>query len=381
MKRLITSESVSYGHPDKVSDIISDSILDAFLEQDPKSKVAVETMVKDNTVVLGGEVKSTTTIDYNKVVRECVKDIGYTDAEHGFYYKNLTIINLVGEQSSEINRAVDLGDIVTAGDQGFMTGYATNETPNYMPLGIHISKKLVDFVCTIKHLGPDIKTQVTVEETDNGNRIDSILVSTMHSTILDVESVRRILTLFISENKMELHDSIFSMIDDDTKIHINPAGQWNIGGPVSDCGMTGRKIVADQYGPYCPVGGGSLSSKDPSKIDRSGAYLCRHIAKNIVSSGIANKCKVEIAYMIGVAEPASLNIDTFNECDDEKLYDIVKKIFPMTPQEIIDYFDLTKPIYKNTAKYGHYGNDTMPWEQLDKISEIQSLYGVRYSVT
>ncbi len=381
MKRLITSESVSYGHPDKVSDIISDSILDAFLEQDPKSKVAVETMVKDNTVVLGGEVKSTATIDYNKVVRACVKDIGYTDAEHGFYYKNLTIINLVGEQSPEINKAVELDDIVTAGDQGFMTGYATNETPNYMPLGMYIARKLVDFVCTIKHLGPDVKTQVTIEESDSGNRVDNILISTMHTTNLSVDRVREILTLFIRENKMELSQEIFNLIDEDTKIHVNPAGTWNIGGPVSDCGMTGRKIVVDQYGPYCPVGGGSLSSKDPSKIDRSGAYLCRYIAKNIIASGIADKCKVEIAYMIGVAEPASLNIDTFNECNDEKLYDIVKKIFPMTPQEIIDYFDLTKPIYQKTAKYGHFGNDTMPWEQLDKISEIQSLYEIVSSVS
>jgi S-adenosylmethionine synthetase len=372
MKRLITSESVSYGHPDKVSDQISDAILDAYLEQDPKAKVAVETMVKDNTVVLGGEVKSTAIVDFDKIVRNCVKDIGYTDAEHGFYYKNLTILNLVGKQSPEINQAVELADIVTAGDQGFMTGYATNETPNYMPLGMYISRKLVDFVCTIKHLGPDVKSQVTVEETNDGNRIDSILISTMHTTTLDVESVRRILTLFIKENKMELHQNIFSMIDNDTKIFINPAGQWNVGGPVSDCGLTGRKIVVDQYGPYCPVGGGAFSGKDPSKCDRSGAYLARYIAKNIVATGITDRCKVEIAYMIGVAEPASLNIDTFGQCDDEMLSMFIRRVFPMTPQETLDHFDLTKPMYLNTAKDGHFGNDKMPWEQLDKVDELST---------
>jgi S-adenosylmethionine synthetase len=371
MRRLITSESVSYGHPDKVADQISDAILDAYLAQDPKSKVAVETMVKDNTVVLGGEVKSTATINYDEIVRECVKDIGYTDAEHGFYYKNLTILNLVGEQSPEINKAVELDEIVTAGDQGFMTGYATNETPNYMPLGIHISKKLVDYVCTLKYLGPDVKSQVTVEETNDGNRIDSILISTMHDQILDVESVRSMLTQQIRENQIGLHENIHSMIDINTKIFINPAGQWNVGGPVSDCGLTGRKIVVDQYGPYCPVGGGAFSGKDPSKCDRSGAYLARYIAKNLVAAGVTDKCKVEIAYMIGVSDPSSINIDTFGECDDELLSNVVSKIFPMTPQETLDHLNLTSPIYLNTAKNGHFGNNTLPWENLDKVSNIQ----------
>jgi len=371
MKRLITSESVSYGHPDKVADQISDAILDAYLEKDPDAKVAVETMVKDNTVVLGGEVKSTANINYDAIIRECVKDIGYADAEHGFYYKTLTILNLVGEQSPEINKAVELDEIVTAGDQGFMTGYATVETSNYMPLGMHISRKLVDYVCTVPHLGPDVKSQVTVEESDEGNRIDNILISTMHSKAIDVRDVRTILTQGVESNKMNLDTHIFKLIDSETKIHINPAGCWNIGGPVSDCGLTGRKIVVDQYGPYCPVGGGAFAGKCPSKIDRSGAYYARYIAKNIVAAGIANECKVEVSYMIGVAEPSSFNIDTFGSYhNDEELCNIVRDIFPLTPQEIIDHFDLTSPIYRETSKHGHFGNDLFAWEQLDKIDEL-----------
>lgn len=375
MSRLITAESVSYGHPDKVADQISDAILDGYLKQDPNSKVAVETLVKDNMVVIGGEVKSTGTIDHDTIIRDVVKDIGYTDAEHGFYYKNITIINLIGKQSPEINGAVEANtEELGAGDQGFMTGYATNETDTYMPLAMYVSKKLVDYTTEKDGLGPDVKTQTTIELNDDGSkRIHTILISTMHRTNVDVDDVRIELVKAIQTNAVGLADNVFGLIDRDTKIVINPAGSWNVGGPVSDCGVTGRKIVVDQYGPYCPVGGGAFSGKDSSKVDRSAAYLARYIAKNVVAAGLAKECKVEIAYMIGIAEPASLSVDTFGASDDKKLADIVRTIFPMTPTQIIKHFDLTKPIFHDTAKNGHFGNKNLPWEKLDKVSDLKSV--------
>lgn len=374
MKRLITTESVSIGHPDKVADQISDSILDAYLSVDPNAKVAVETMVKDNCVVLGGEITSTTRIDYEKVVKETIKDIGYTDPEHGFYYKNVTLINLIGSQSTEINSAVvkNSEDSLGAGDQGFMTGYATNETDTYMPIGIYISKKMVDFVYKLNGFGPDIKAQTTIEYGDGVNRVDTILVSTMHKNDVELSTVRDNITQAVSSNSVGLDDNTFSLIDSDTKIVVNPAGSWNVGGPVSDCGVTGRKIVVDQYGPYCPVGGGAFSGKDPSKVDRSGAYLARYIAKNIVASGLSSRCSVEIAYMIGIDKPASLNINTYGEFDDAILVDLVMDIFPMTPSEIINKLGLKSPIYYESSKC-HFGNSSLPWEKLDMVSQLKEL--------
>jgi S-adenosylmethionine synthetase len=374
MKRLITTESVSIGHPDKVADQISDSILDAYLLVDPNAKVGVETMVKDNCVVLGGEITSTTRIDYEKVVKETIKDIGYTDPEHGFYYKNVTLINLIGLQSTEINSAVvkNSEDSLGAGDQGFMTGYATNETDTYMPLGIYISKKMVDFVYKLNGFGPDIKAQTTIEYCDGVNRVDTILVSTMHKNDVELSTVRDTITQAVSSNSVGLDDNTFSLIDSDTKIVVNPAGSWNVGGPVSDCGVTGRKIVVDQYGPYCPVGGGAFSGKDPSKVDRSGAYLARYIAKNIVASGLSSRCSVEIAYMIGIDKPASLNINTYGEFDDDILVDLVMDIFPMTPSEIINKLGLRSPIYYESSKC-HFGNSSLPWEKLDMVSQLKEL--------
>jgi len=325
--RLFTSESVSYGHPDKIADIISDAIVDALLEQDPNSKVAVETMVKDNTVVLGGEVTSNAIIDYKKVVKSAVEGIGYT-IEHGFHPSTLTIINLIGAQSPEINGAVVIdGEEVGAGDQGVMCGMATDETTNYMPLEIHIAKKIIDSIMPIDGLGPDIKSQVTVEiNDDDTKRIHTILVSTIHSKEKSVESVREFIEKMIRGGECGLSDDIMSLMDDDTKIVINPAGRWvEMGGPVGDAGVTGRKIVVDQFGPSYPVGGGAFSGKDFSKVDRSGAYLARYIAKNIVASGLVPKCVVEISYMIGVAEPSSIHIDTFGEySDDVKLTEIIR---------------------------------------------------------
>ena len=374
MRRLITTESVSIGHPDKVADQISDAILDAYLKKDPNSKVAVETMVKDNCVVLGGEISSKIRIDYEKVVKNTIKEIGYTDPEHGFYYKNVTLINLIGLQSPEINSAVlkNTEENLGAGDQGFMTGYATNETETYMPIGIYISKKLVDYVYERGNLfGPDIKAQTTIEYGENSNRIDTLLVSTMHKKSVSLEEVKEHINRAIRENLIGLTPEIFGLIDRETKIVVNPAGSWNVGGPVSDCGVTGRKIVVDKYGPYCAVGGGAFSGKDPSKVDRSGAYLARYIAKNIVASGISDKCSVEIAYMIGVDKPSSLNINTYGKFDDSILVEIVMKNFPTTPSEIINYFNLRTPIYNESAKC-HFGNDSMPWEKLDKVHLLKS---------
>lgn len=367
--RLITSESVSCGHPDKVADQISDAILDAYLTLDPNAKVAVETMVKDNCVVLGGEVTSTHTINYENVIKSVIEDIGYHNINHGFYFNNVTIINLIGKQSPEINSAVlqNGEESLGAGDQGFMTGFATNETETYMPIGMYVAKKLVDFVYSIG-LGPDVKTQVTIEEWPDLKRIHTILISTMHRTF-SLEELRIKLTRFIDKNAMELQDDIFALIDKETNIVINPAGSWYVGGPVADCGVTGRKIVVDQYGPYNPVGGGAFSGKDPSKVDRSGAYLARYIAKNIVAAGYADKCAVEISYMIGVAKPASLNINTFGQHSDEWLEDIVSRMFPMTPSGIIKHFNLKRPIYLESSR-GHFGNNTMPWEKLDMVYQL-----------
>ena len=379
MKRLITTESVSIGHPDKVADQISDSILDAYLSVDPNAKVAVETMVKDNCVVLGGEITSTSRIDYEKVVKGIIKDIGYTDPEHGFYYKNVTIINLIGLQSTEINSAVlkNSEDNLGAGDLGIMKGYATNETETYMPIGMYISKKLVDFVYNENLLyGPDIKAQTTLEYDDNFLRVDTLLVSTMHKKHIDVESVREFIVASIKSNSVGLKSSIFNLIDSNTNIIVNPAGSWNIGGPVSDCGVTGRKIVVDQYGPYCAVGGGAFSGKDPSKVDRSGAYLARYIAKNIVASGISDKCSVEIAYMIGVDKPSSININTYGKFSDDLLVDVVMEHFPTTPSEIIRHFNLKTPIYTQSAKC-HFGNVEMPWEQLNMVEVLNRVLSIK----
>jgi len=254
-----------------------------------------------------------------------------------------------------------------------MTGFATNETETYMPIGMYVAKKLADYVYSL-HLGPDIKAQVTIEEWPDFKRIHTILISTMHRTFT-LEELRTKLTKFIYDNNMELQDDIFALIDKETNIVINPAGSWYIGGPVADCGVTGRKIVVDQYGPYNTVGGGAFSGKDPSKVDRSGAYLARYIAKNIVAAGFADKCAVEIAYMIGVAKPASLNINTFGQYSNELLEDIVSQILPMTPSSIINHFDLKRPIYLDSSR-GHFGNDTMPWEKLDMVYALKQLAAI-----
>lgn len=319
MSRLITAESVSYGHPDKVADQISDAILDGYLKEDPNSKVAVETLVKDNMVVIGGEVKSLGTIDHDTIIRDVVRDIGYIDAEHGFYYKNITIINLIGKQSPEINRAVEADlEELGAGDQGFMTGYATNETETYMPLAMYVSKKLVDYTVNLDNLGPDIKTQTTVELFDDGSkRIHTILVSTMHKTNINVETVREILTEAIKLNYAELSNETFNLIDEDTNIVINPAGSWNVGGPVSDCGVTGRKIIVDQYGPYCVVGGGAFCFSKDTMVKTENGH------KEISSIEIGDK------------------VWTFNESNNELELKEVNEIYSKSKENSYNLLELT----------------------------------------
>jgi S-adenosylmethionine synthetase len=379
-KRLITTESVSYGHPDKIADQISDAILDAYISNDKFSKVAVETMIKDNVVVLGGEVTSNAVVNIDNVVKGVIEKIPFSE-EHNLLPEKINIINLIGKQSQEISSAVFKHDgEIGAGDQGMMLGYACNETPNYMPLGMYLAKTIINGVVAFSpNVGPDMKTQVTIEENldNNKKRVNAILVSTMHSKELEINQLREQLKEYILSNKCAIDENIFKLIDKDTNIFINPAGAWHLGGPVSDCGITGRKIAVDQYGSYCPVGGGAFSGKDCTKSDRSASYLARYIAKNIVASGIYNECIVELAYMIGCPQPVSLRIDGKgnNDVDNDKLVKIVQEIFPMTPSQIIEKFDMRKPIYYNLALHGHFGT-VANWEVLDKIQILRQMIGM-----
>lgn len=373
----VTSESVSYGHPDKIADQISDAIVDAYLIKDNNSKVAVETMIKDNIVILGGEVTSSATVDFNEIVKKVIRDIGYTD-KLLLNPDNIKLINLIGKQSVEINSAVEK-DELGAGDQGFMTGYASNQTSNYMPLGIYVANRLVNyFVGEYYIFGPDAKSQVTVLEEDGVPvHIDSILISIMHRG--SVENVRRKIEYDISYNRMWFLGYIHQLIDDNTEILINPAGSWEIGGPVSDCGVTGRKIVVDQYGPYCSVGGGAFAGKDYSKTDRSASYLARYIAKNIVASGLVYNCRVDLSYIIGRSEPSSFSINSFGEARDDVLEDIIKQIVDMKPIAIKNRFNLHLPSkngwnYEMSSRIKPFSNSFFPWEKTDIASRIKNTY-------
>jgi S-adenosylmethionine synthetase len=378
MKRLITTECVGFGHPDFIADQISDALVDLYVSKDPKAKCGIETMVKDNHVVVGGEVKCRVAVskeEVNEVILNVVKTFNFSK-ENGFNLEQIQITNLIGEQSPEINGAVDNGEFIGAGDQGYQIAMATNETSNYMPLGCYISKKLTDYVVTIDGFGPDCKSQVTIEEDGNKKRIHTIIISTMHRPDITVDVVRKKLLNDVLTNEINLEIDIARLIDKDTKIIINSGGSWNIGGPTSDSGITGRKLAVNFYGPYAPIGGGSLASKCGYKTDRSGAYAARYIAKNIVAAGLASKAKVELAYAIGVAEPIAINIDTFNtgKISDEDLVDIVYKVFPLTPSQIIQHFGLDRPIFYNTSRYGHFGfegNSDRLWEMTDKVEELQ----------
>lgn len=380
--KLVTSEFVSYGHPDKIADQIADAILDAYLAVDKNVRTGIEVMVKDNIVVLGGEINSTATINYDTVVRSVFKNLNFP-LNHHLTPSEIKIINLIGKQSEEIHSGVDKVDEIGAGDQGFMVGYATNETSVYMPLGHYIAKKICNYVTNCSQLGPDTKSQVIIEY-DNNNKaigIHSILVSTMHQCSLEV--CRERVTNVIMNNLVGLDKDIYEKFikDKNVKIDVNPCGSWKIGGPISDCGITGRKLVVDSYGGYCNIGGGNYSGKDFSKVDRSGAYMARYIAKNIVASGFSDTAKVTLSYMIGVAEPCSVEIEV-NRNEDK--VPLIKKWLAenidLTPKGIIDRLGGKYPQFYYISRDGHYGFDksipyinkvTRRWENLDLIEDLK----------
>lgn len=377
-KCFFTSESVSKGHPDKVCDQISDAILDEILKKDKTARVACETYITRGLVVVGGEITTRTWVDVEQIARDVIKSIGYDDAKYGFNYKTCAVINVIGKQSPDISQGVDVGG---AGDQGLMVGYAVNETPEYMPLSLVLSHDILKNLekirrqKTLPYLGPDAKSQVTVEYQDGKPvRVDTVVVSTQHTEeILDKTGNK-----ITERSKKEIEAAailpvIKKWMDKNTKIYINPTGKFVIGGPQSDTGLTGRKIIVDTYGGRCPHGGGAFSGKDPTKVDRSAAYMARYIAKNIVAAKLAHECTVQIAYAIGRDEPVGFYVDTEGTgiLPDEKLAQIARKIFPLTPREIIEHFKLRSPVYLPTAAYGHFGRKEFAWEKTDKVAALQ----------
>ena len=383
--RLFTSESVTEGHPDKICDQISDAILDELMRQDPQSRVACETAITTGLVLVMGEVSTSGYVDIQKVVRDTIRDIGYTRAKFGFDADTCGVVVALDEQSSDIAMGVDKAlearegdsaeDMETgAGDQGMMFGYATNETEEYMPYPISLAHKLTKKLSevrkdgTLSYLRPDGKAQVTIEydENDKPVRVNTIVVSTQHNPDVEQEQIKK-------DIKQHVIDTVVDadMIDDDTKLFINPTGRFVIGGPNGDSGLTGRKIIVDTYGGYARHGGGAFSGKDCTKVDRSGAYAARFVAKNIVAAGLADKCEIQLSYAIGVAHPTSISVDTFGtgKKSEEELIEIIKKNFDLTPNGIIKMLDLRRPIYKQTAAYGHFGRDDIivPWEEVVEI--------------
>ena len=381
MKRFFTSESVTEGHPDKIADQISDAILDDILANDKNGRVACETVCATGLVFVFGEISTTHYVDVQSIVRKTVEDIGYTRGKFGFDADNLAVLTAIDPQSPDIAMGVDEGDDHEqgAGDQGIMFGYATCETKEYMPMAITLASKLAKKLADVRksgllpYLRPDGKTQVTIEyDDDKIVRIDTILISTQHAPEVTTEQIKNDLwknvVLEIIPNEL---------IDDKTKFLCNPTGRFVIGGPQGDSGLTGRKIIVDTYGGSCPHGGGAFSGKDPSKVDRSAAYMARYIAKNIVASGIAKRAQIELSYAIGVAQPVSVLVETFNtgKVSDEIISKAVIDNFDLTPKGIITSLDLLRPIYKQTATYGHFGRDdlNLPWEKLDKVDVFKKL--------
>lgn len=389
-KRLFTSESVTEGHPDKIADQVSDAILDAILKDDPNARVACETTVTTGMALIAGEISTTTYVDIPKVVRETIKEIGYTRAKYGYDYETMAILTAIDEQSPDIAQGVDKAleyrdkdseeeiEATGAGDQGLMFGYATNETETYMPLAIYLSHQLAKRLSdvrkdgTLNYLRPDGKVQVTVEydENDNPVRIDTIVVSTQHAEDVTLEQIQEDIKAHVIYQTVPEN-----LVNEQTKFYINPTGRFVIGGPQGDAGLTGRKIIVDTYGGYARHGGGCFSGKDPTKVDRSAAYAARYVAKNIVAAGLADQCEVQLAYAIGVAEPVSIAIDTFGtgKVSEGQLVEAVRKHFDLRPAGIIKMLDLKQPIYKQTAAYGHFGRTDVlfPWEKLDKVEELK----------
>ena len=390
-RRLFTSESVTEGHPDKMCDAISDAILDALMEQDPMSRVACETATTTGLVLVMGEITTKAYVDIQKIVRETVREIGYDRAKYGFDCDTCGVITAIDEQSSDIAMGVDKAleakenrmseeelDAIGAGDQGMMFGYASNETEEYMPYPISMAHKLARRLTevrkngTLKYLRPDGKTQVTVEYDENGKpvRLDAVVLSTQHDENVTQEQIH-------ADIKKYVFDEIIpaDMVDENTKFFINPTGRFVIGGPHGDSGLTGRKIIVDTYGGYARHGGGAFSGKDCTKVDRSAAYAARYVAKNIVAAGLADKCEIQLSYAIGVAHPTSIMVETFGtgKLSEEKLVEIIRENFDLRPAGIIRMLDLRRPIYKQTAAYGHFGRNDLdlPWEKLDKVDTLK----------
>ncbi|MCI6278020.1 MAG: methionine adenosyltransferase [Clostridium sp.] len=388
MRALFTSESVTEGHPDKICDQVSDAILDAILENDPNARVACETAVTTGMVMVMGEITTKCYVDIPKVVRKTIEDIGYVRAKYGFDADTCAVLTSIDEQSGDIAMGVDEAleaksgqmeniDAIGAGDQGMMFGFATNETEEYMPLPISMAHKLSRRLSevrkngTLEYLRPDGKTQVTVEYEDNKPvRIDTIVISTQHGPEVTREQIEKDLMENVIKPVVPSE-----LLDENTKYFINPTGRFVIGGPQGDSGLTGRKIIVDTYGGYGRHGGGAFSGKDPTKVDRSAAYAARWVAKNLVAAGVADKIEIQLAYAIGVAKPVSVFVDTFGtgKISDDKIADIVNKVFDLRPAAIIKELDLRRPIYKQVAAYGHFGrlDLNLPWEQLNKVEEIK----------
>nr|BFF31275.1 methionine adenosyltransferase [Staphylococcus epidermidis] len=389
-KRLFTSESVTEGHPDKIADQVSDAILDEILKDDPNARVACETTVTTGMALISGEISTTTYVDIPKVVRETIKDIGYTRAKYGYDSQTMAVLTAIDEQSPDIAQGVDKAleyrndiseeeiEATGAGDQGLMFGYATDETDTYMPLPIFLSHQLAKRLADVRkdeildYLRPDGKVQVTVEygEDDKPRRIDTIVVSTQHAEDVELAQIEKDIKTHVIYPTVDK-----ALLDDETKFYINPTGRFVIGGPQGDVGLTGRKIIVDTYGGYARHGGGCFSGKDPTKVDRSAAYAARYVAKNIVAAGLAKQCEVQLAYAIGVAEPVSISINTFDtgKVSEARLVEAVRKHFDLRPAGIIKMLDLKQPIYRQTAAYGHFGRTDvlLPWEKLDKVNVLK----------
>ena len=372
---LFTSESVTEGHPDKIADQISDAILDAALTEDPTSRVACETLLTTGLVIIAGEITSKAQIDYQGIARRVIGEIGYTRAKYGFDNETCSILTAIHQQSPDIAMGVDTGG---AGDQGLMFGYACTETPELMPLPIQLAHRLAERLTEVRksgqlpYLRPDGKSQVTVEYRDGRPfRVDAVVISSQHAPEVENDQLRA----EIKEHVIR-HTVPGDLMDDDTKYHINPTGRFVTGGPHGDSGLTGRKIIVDTYGGYAPHGGGAFSGKDPTKVDRSAAYMARYIAKNIVSAGLADKCEVQLAYAIGVAEPVSVYVDTqgTGRISEAALSKLVREHFPLTPKEIISQLKLRRPVYRQTAAYGHFGRsgDGFTWEETDKAEALRT---------
>ncbi len=392
-KRIFTSESVTEGHPDKVCDIISDSVLDAIMAQDPNARVACETACTTGMVLVMGEITTTANVDYQKIVRDAVCEIGYTNSDIGFDGRTCNVMVALDKQSADIAMGVDKAleakenkmtdseiAAIGAGDQGMMFGYATNETPELMPLPISLAHKLTKKLTevrkngTLSYLRPDGKSQVSVEYDENGNpcHVNAIVVSTQHDPNVSQEQIHEDIRKYVIDPVIPKE-----FVNAQTKFFINPTGRFVIGGPCGDSGLTGRKIIVDTYGGYARHGGGAFSGKDCTKVDRSAAYVARYVAKNVVAAGLASRCEIQLSYAIGVAEPTSVMVDTFGtgKLSDNDLTSLIRKVFDLRPAGIIKMLDLRRPIYKQTAAYGHFGRNDIdvPWEKVDKVNELKAL--------